>query len=86
MHHPDDFDDDRLDAPPASHFTTGRDAEARFLDEHVTALRDRFAMAALTGLIVEHGEDYSEDICTFCRRMSRVAYGLADAMLSARKQ
>lgn len=85
MHHPDDFADDRLDAPPASHFTPGRDAEARFLDEHVTALRDRFAMAALTGMMcritresmsIEHPESV----------VAGIAYKFADAMLAARKQ
>lgn len=83
MHHPDDFDDDRLDAPPASHFTTGRDAEARFLDEHVTALRDRFAMAALTGMLS------TVSSLAFNERVelrAGEAYKYADAMLSARNQ
>lgn len=83
MHHPDDFDDDRLDAPPASHFTPGRDAEACFLDEHVTALRDRFAMAALTG-IAASGEAASIPTKDIPSVLSKAAYEIADAMMKAR--
>jgi hypothetical protein len=70
---------------PTGTNTPGRDAEARFLDEHVTALRDRFAMAALTGMMcritresmsIEHPESV----------VAGIAYKFADAMLAARKQ
>jgi hypothetical protein len=65
-----------------------------FSDE---TLRDQFAMAALTGLDIEHGHtfscEYGEDqasghvIDTFwVEKTCKTAYAYADAMIEARKQ
>jgi len=47
---------------------------------HTETMRDRFAMAALTGLLANEGM-YSEHWHTY----SKHAYALADAMMEARK-
>ncbi len=48
----------------------------------VTTLRDQFAMAALTSIVQSAN---MIDVNDFPKRFARFAYGLADAMLEARK-
>lgn len=51
------------------------------IQEHHETMRDRFAMAALTGLLANEGM-YSEHWHTY----SKHAYALANAMIEARKK
>jgi hypothetical protein len=50
------------------------------IQQHDETMRDRFAMAALTGML--GSQDFFGDMQSFCR----VAYEYADAMIEARKK
>ncbi len=55
------------------------------LEKSAETLRDRFAMAALTGMMT-HDSDYSENLGEIIwSNIATAAYGVADAMLKARE-
>ncbi len=73
-------DENSVHLPVCLH-SRGYEGRLEYHEEPPT-LRDQFAIAALTGIV--QGANMI-DVNDFPKRFARFAYGLADAMLEARK-